>query len=117
MPRRLSRRKSSKRSSARCPPSPPIPLVLFGRVAAGSRPERELRAVERVHGSAGARARVQGKGGGDRAPRPAPAIGDGQLRVAARDPPRPVRPRAAGSPAKDLEAGALRARRLALRVL
>ena len=85
--------------------------------AAGSRPERELRAAQRLLGAPGARSRVQGQGRGHRGARAAVALGHGHLSLAARDPARPLRSRAAGGQAEDLPPGALRARRASLRLL
>ena len=81
----------------------------FSIGAAGSRPERELRAAERVLGPPGARARVQGQGRSDRGARRASQIGDGHLPVAARDPAPELRAGAAHHPAQDLAPRAVRA--------
>ena len=96
-----------------------IPDLALGwnSVATGSRPECKLRAAERVFGAAGARARLEGEGGGAREPPQGTALRDGHLRLAARDPARPVRPGPARDPAEDLAPCALRPRRLALRLL
>src|SRR4029453_15649755 len=90
---------------------------LSAQRAASPGSERQLRAAQRLYGAARPRARLQGEGGGHRAARPAAALGDRQLRLAARDPARPLRPRAARDPAEDLAPRALRPRRLALRLL
>ena len=78
-------------------------LLRCARGGAGTRPERKLRAFERLLAPTRARARLEGQGGDPRAPRPADAVGDHELRTTERDPPEDVRPRAerrdaAGSP-------------------
>ena len=91
--------------------SGPLCRQLAGTLAArasGTRPERKLRAAQRVLRPARARPRVEGQGRGRRAPRSAAAVGRALVRASARDPPAPVRPRAAGGEAADLAPGALR---------
>ena len=63
--------------------------------AAGTRPQCQLRAPERLLRQAGARARAQAEGRARRGTRPPPAIGRGNLRLAARRSPADVRAGAA----------------------
>ena len=88
--------RSSKRSSAPWPRTEAVSLEVaagtFGAGAAGSGLERQLRAAERVHGSACPRAALQGQGRGGRAARPAAPLGNRQLRLAPRDPAHALRP-------------------------
>jgi hypothetical protein len=96
---------------------PPRVWLRCARGGTGTRPECELRAPERLLAPPSARPRVEGQGGDPREPRPAYALGDDELHAPERDPPEDVRPGAARRDATDLAAGAVRPRRLAMRVL
>ena len=86
----------------------PCPLH-FRHRAAGSGPERQFRAAQRVLAAPRARARLQGEGGGGRRARPTTLLGHGAVSVAARHPAPQLRPRSADRAAQDLAPRALRA--------
>ena len=92
-------------------------LLRCARGGAGTRPERKLRALERLLASPCARPRVEGEGGDPREPRAAAPVGIEQLLPPQRHPPEDLRPRPTRGDPTDLEAGAVRARRLAVRLL
>ena len=120
-PRPLARGGGGRRARdgavARDPRHEPSAALLHSRRESRARPERELRAAERVLDTSRARARLEGQGRGGRAARRAPPDGDEHLHAASRDPARGVRSRAAVGQAAHLAPRALRPRRLALRLL
>ena len=98
-------------------PPPYARVARLARNAAGPRPERELRAPQRLFREACARARLQRQGRGARGAGTAAAQRELDLPLAARDPPRHVRACPARLPAQDLAPGPVRPRRLAVRLL
>ena len=92
-------------------------LLRCARGGAGTRPERKLRALERLLASPCARPRVEGESGDPRKPRAAAPVRIEQLLPPQRHPTEDLRPRPTRGDATDLETRALRARRLAVRLL
>jgi hypothetical protein len=92
-------------------------LLRCARGGAGTRPERKLRALECLLASPCARPGVEGEGRDPGEPSAAAALGDHELRAAQRHPPEDIRPRPARRDTTHFETGALRARRLAVRLL
>ena len=89
-----------------------IRVLHCARGGARPRPQRELRAVERLLAPPRARPRLEGEGRGPREPRPAAPLVVLHVHAAARHPPRHVRPRATGRDQAHLAPRPLRPRRL-----
>jgi len=87
------------------------------RGGARPRPQRELRAVERLLAPSRARTRVEGEGRGAGEPRPAAPVVHLDVHPTERDPACDIRARASRRHEADLAPRALRARRVALRLL
>jgi hypothetical protein len=94
-----------------------IRVLHCARGGARPRPQRELRAVERLLASTRARPRLEGKGRGAREPRPTAPVIVLHVHAATRHPPRDVRPRATRGDQAHLAPRPLRPRRLEVRLL